>query len=68
VSPEKMRQPLRRVRLLGNVSTTVEAGGRMIPRPPPNPAETEASAPSASVTPTRGTEERVRNYDINDLL
>ena len=64
---EAAREPLRRVRLPGTVSPTVEAGGRLIPRPPPNPAETVTSAPSASAVPTRGTEERVRNYNIDDL-
>jgi hypothetical protein len=67
-STETARPPLARVRIEGSVSPTVEAGGRMIPRPPPNPAETGTSAPSASAAPTRITDERVRNYNIDDLL
>ena len=71
---EAVREPLRRVRLPGTVTPTIEAGGRLIPRPPAAPIEAidvpelVPSALSASAAPTRGTEERVRNYDINDLL
>ena len=57
------------------VTQTVEAGGRMIPRPPANPIDIPTidvpeplpSALSASVAPTRRTEERVQSYDMDGL-
>ena len=66
-STETPREPLRRVRMPGTVSSTVEAGGRQIPRPPPNPAETGTGASSASAAPApAATREYRREHDLNE--
>ena len=72
--PEAAREPLRRIRLPEAVTQTIEAGGRLIPRPPAAPIDIpntnvpgpSPSALSASAASTRRTAERVQDFDICD--